>query len=449
LSHIQPTGFYDRKTLTPTRFIAEMVAMFGRSESDTKLLKASLAGNAQAFGTVIDKYASLVCAITYSATGDVAQSEELAQEAFLRAWKSLGQLKDLNKFRPWLCRIARSTVQNWFRSQKRDVMDRAAPLDAAAGRASDGSGPVEAAMNREQRAVVSQALAQIPENLREPLVLFYREQQSTRQVAKQLGLSENAARQRISRARVMLRTQVASIIETTIAQTKPGKAFKTAVIAALAGTAVKTTGTATAGILATLAVKATLTAAGIALVVGTVLVHRRITQPDATAFASGALESVALISSEPKEGTYTSSNDAGATERSSDSVSAPVPTETQPDSQAQGETPVAEDPGSPANRSQPPGAQPQGVLSGVITDSETGVPVPDALVRIYCGRQFRAKTNAEGFYRFNEVHQAGNFDLSVEAMTHVGIRRGQDNPVVNLGACRRISTLGISRIDRI
>ena len=437
MSHLRPLGFYDRKTLTPIRLIAETVAMFGRSKSEIELLKASLAGNAQAFGTVIDTYASLVCAITYSATGDVAQSEELAQEAFLRAWKSLGQLKDLGKFRPWLCRIARSTVQNWCRRQRRDVAGQAGPLEAAADKPSDEIGPVEAAMTRAQETVVSQALAQIPENLREPLILFYREQQSTREVARQLGLSENAARQRISRGRSMLRVQVAAMVETTIARTKPSKAFKTAVIAALAGTAVETSTTATAAILSTLAVKATLTAAGIALVVGTVLVHRRITKPNAAAVASEGIESVTLVSSEPEVTAYASNRAAGAAERGLGIVLAPVRTDAQPAPQNQGQAPAAEAPRSSVHKSQPPGAQPQGVLSGVITDSETGEPVPDALVQISSGRQFRTKTNAEGFYRFDEVHQAGSFHLSVDALTHVGIRRGQENPVVNLSNDRQ------------
>ena len=255
--------------------------MLGRRRSDIQLLKASLRGRPQAFGVLVGRYQSLVCAITYSATGSVDKSEELAQETFLQAWKSLAQLRDLESFRPWLCRIARSTVQNFFRSQKRDATARIVPLEVAAGRASEESGPAEVAMGHEEHIVVSRALAQLPESLREPLILFYREQQSVRQVAVQFGLSENAARQRISRARALLRTQVASTVETAIARSKPGKAFKTAVIAALATTAAKTTTTATAaGLLSTLTGKATVVAASIALVVGAVWIHQRATDPD-------------------------------------------------------------------------------------------------------------------------------------------------------------------------
>jgi hypothetical protein len=87
------------------------------------------------------------------ATSSVEKSEELAQGVFLRAWRSLSQLQDLSKFRAWLCSIARSTVQNWFRDRRRDVVGRAVPLDAVADKPSEESGPEEAAMIQEQRAV--------------------------------------------------------------------------------------------------------------------------------------------------------------------------------------------------------------------------------------------------------------------------------------------------------
>ena len=101
--------------------------MLGRPKNEVELLEASLRGDPQAFGVVVGEYQSLVCAITYSATGNVERSEELAQEAFLRAWKSLEQLNDLKKFRPWLCSIARSTVQNWFRRQSHPCRRRHRP----------------------------------------------------------------------------------------------------------------------------------------------------------------------------------------------------------------------------------------------------------------------------------------------------------------------------------
>ena len=95
---------------------------------DIDLLKSCLQGHTKSFEVLVGRYQSLVCAITYGATGSVDRSEELAQETFLLAWKNLAQLKDLGKFKAWLCRIARSVIQNWLRKHQRDVVDHAAPL---------------------------------------------------------------------------------------------------------------------------------------------------------------------------------------------------------------------------------------------------------------------------------------------------------------------------------
>ena len=283
--------------------------MFERSKDDGELLQASVQGSPKAFGVLVGRYQSLVCAITYSATGSVERSEELAQEVFLRAWRSLSQLQDLSKFRAWLCSIARSTVQNWFRDRQRDVVGRAVPLDAVADKPSEESGPEETAMIREQRAVVSQALGEIPESLREPLILFYREQKSIREVAEQFSLTENTARQRISRGRRLLRKQVAHMVESTLARSRPGKAFTAAVIACLAGPAVKSSAAVAvagaahaasvagksagvASLLLGVTAKVAAVAAGLALVIIGILAYRQLTQaaePVGPAVATAAI----------------------------------------------------------------------------------------------------------------------------------------------------------------
>jgi len=81
---------------------------------EVKLLKKCLRGNRQAFGAIVAKYQELVCAITFSGTADIQQSEELAHQTFINAWKNLYQLKDLGRFRPWLCTIARNNVRDFF-----------------------------------------------------------------------------------------------------------------------------------------------------------------------------------------------------------------------------------------------------------------------------------------------------------------------------------------------
>jgi len=200
---------------------------------ETELLKASIQGDTIAFETIVKNYQSFICAITYSATGDVGKSEELAQETFLSAWKDLAHLKDMDKFRSWLSSIARNIIRNSFRSQKRDIISKAASMDRVEDAEIRDSEPTEKTITTEQQAVVREALQQIPTKYREPLVLFYRQEQSIKEVTEQLELSEEAVKQRLSRGRNLLKEQVAAIVEMTIRGTGPGIVFTAAVVAAL------------------------------------------------------------------------------------------------------------------------------------------------------------------------------------------------------------------------
>jgi hypothetical protein len=93
--------------------------------------------------------------------------------------------------------------------------------------------PAEQLISQEERALVWQTLLQLPETYREPLILFYREEQSVRRVAENLGLSEEAARQRLSRGRQLLSDRVMAVVEKTLRDSAPSGVFVAGVMAAL------------------------------------------------------------------------------------------------------------------------------------------------------------------------------------------------------------------------
>ncbi|MFA6186305.1 MAG: sigma-70 family RNA polymerase sigma factor [Phycisphaerae bacterium] len=203
--------------------------------NEIELLGRCLNGSNDAFGGIVTKYQSLICAITYSATGDMALSEDMAQETFVNAWKNLRQLKDLSKFRAWLCSIARNIILNHLRAEKQNLFERGASMNNFDNVPHNGSEPIDTAISKERELIVRQAIQRIPEEYREPLVLFYREDKSVREVAAQLELSEEAVRTRLSRARLMLKNEVEMMIENTVIRSRPGKAFTMAVMAGIAG----------------------------------------------------------------------------------------------------------------------------------------------------------------------------------------------------------------------
>ncbi len=201
--------------------------------TDAELVAQSLAGSHEAFGRIVRQYQGLVCAIAYSATGNVSRSEDLAQETFVTAWRKLNQLREPQKLRSWLCSIARSVASNALRSDKREPTQAAAPLDAASGRPTATPDPTGHAINHEEEAILWRSLERIPELYREPMVLFYREEQSVERVAEKLELSEEAVRMRLSRGRKLLAEEVAAFVEGALARSGPGKAFTIGVLAAL------------------------------------------------------------------------------------------------------------------------------------------------------------------------------------------------------------------------
>ena len=74
-------------------------AMIPSEPSDAALVAATLGGNRDAFGSIVTRYQTLIASLAYSATGSFSQSEDVAQETFVKAWKDLGSLKDPGKLR--------------------------------------------------------------------------------------------------------------------------------------------------------------------------------------------------------------------------------------------------------------------------------------------------------------------------------------------------------------
>jgi len=94
--------------------------------------------------------------------------------------------------------------------------------------------PADEFVSKEEESVVWSALENIPENYREVLVLYYRQGQSIGEVATSLGIGNDAARQRLSRGREMLRSRVSNLIEGVLDRTNPTRTFTSRVMAAIA-----------------------------------------------------------------------------------------------------------------------------------------------------------------------------------------------------------------------
>ncbi|MGA2176794.1 MAG: sigma-70 family RNA polymerase sigma factor [Verrucomicrobiota bacterium] len=207
--------------------------MSAAKDNNAGLVMKSLAGNRDAFGQIVAQHQSLICSLAYSATGSLTQSEDLAQETFVTAWKHLPELREPAKLRAWLCGIARNLIGKTLRRNGREPVHAAELLDSADEVPSQEPLPPDHVMSKEEEAILWRSLERIPETYREPLVLFYREHQSVERVADALELTDDAVKQRLSRGRKLLHEQVLAFVEGALENTSPGKAFTLGVLAAL------------------------------------------------------------------------------------------------------------------------------------------------------------------------------------------------------------------------
>ena len=198
------------------------------SISDQTLVQKCRQGDTAAFESLVGKYQNLVCSVAYSILGDVNQSEDVAQETLLVAWSKLDRLEREASFKSWVCSIARNLARNSLRRHR-------VPADGAGEEVvADQRESVEESLTRgEEQELVWSVLAELPELYREPLVLFYRQEQSVASVAEALDVSVDVVKQRLSRGRKMLKMEVAAVVQRTLERTSPSGAFTLGVMAAL------------------------------------------------------------------------------------------------------------------------------------------------------------------------------------------------------------------------
>ena len=197
--------------------------------TDAELVEASRRGERDAFGVLVTRYQDVVCAVSFSSTGNWALSQDVAQDTFIAAWRQLGQLREVSRLRAWLCQIARNLARKARQRTDREELDSDREIIAL-------DDPFSTTAQAEVDRVVREALARIPDRYRETLVLYYCESRSIREVAATLGIAEDAAMQRLSRGRRYLAQGVNELVERSLSsQTTRDhkKDLRMAVLAAL------------------------------------------------------------------------------------------------------------------------------------------------------------------------------------------------------------------------
>jgi RNA polymerase sigma-70 factor (ECF subfamily) len=153
-----------------------------------------------AFAQLVTANTSAVYRLARAYAGD-AGAEDLAQEAFLAAWRALPSLREPDSFGPWLYRIALNRCRSSVRGGKvREIQLEPTMVEPAA------SGDFRTAV--EARAVVGPALARLSDDARAVIALHYAAGRSIRECAEVLGIPEGTAKSRLNAALASLRAEI-------------------------------------------------------------------------------------------------------------------------------------------------------------------------------------------------------------------------------------------------
>ncbi|MFW6157728.1 MAG: RNA polymerase sigma factor [Planctomycetota bacterium] len=169
------------------------------SDDDASDIQAALGGDDDAFRRLVERYEAPIARLMWRFARDTARCEELTQDVFVEAYRSLNTYRAEAPFLHWLRRIGtRVGYRFWRRRSKReDHLPLAGIVDPA-----DRDRPPEAA---EAGRILHALLARLPPDDRLVLTLEYFEQCSMKEIAEQTGWTEDAAKMRAHRAREKLR----------------------------------------------------------------------------------------------------------------------------------------------------------------------------------------------------------------------------------------------------
>ncbi len=189
----------------------DMGSMAAALDRDAQLMIRVKEGDGASFALLLEKHRSPVIHFLYRMVQNQAVAEELAQEVFLRVYRSRSTYEPSAKFTTWLFRIATRLAWNALRDGKYDR--RVAPESAeasAARQVCDGRPSVEQRMVREARLdEVRRAIAGLPDKQRAAVLMHKYEDMEYTQIAKVLNCSESAVKSLLFRAYETLRARLA------------------------------------------------------------------------------------------------------------------------------------------------------------------------------------------------------------------------------------------------
>mgnify|MGYP005850979027 CR=1 FL=1 len=174
--------------------------------SDLKLIQKCLSGNQDAFAEILSRYKRLIYNVIYNLISDSPEANDLFQEVFIRIYKSLHSYNPDYKFSTWAAKIATNLCLDRLRQKKLQSV----PMEEIPEISDNQANPEELYLAKEQKQRIRMAVDRLPEKYRIPVILFHQQGLSYEEMAIILNQPVSIIKNRLYRARLMLRDTLGS-----------------------------------------------------------------------------------------------------------------------------------------------------------------------------------------------------------------------------------------------
>lgn len=189
--------------------------MGNMGQDDRLAIEAVLAGDRDAYGSLVIRHSRMLFRLAYRMTGNEADADDVVQEAFLRGFQKLETFEARANFGTWIYRIAvhcaLDRLQNRRRELARQVSEQNDPEQDAVQVADSAAGPDRLVLSAEIGTLGGQALQSLTAMERTAFVLRHMEDRNTDEIAEALAVAPNTAKQTVYRAVQKMRKRLANL----------------------------------------------------------------------------------------------------------------------------------------------------------------------------------------------------------------------------------------------
>jgi RNA polymerase sigma-70 factor (ECF subfamily) len=201
----------------PDKAEAERARM-SEAQVDQLLVERVQKGDKQAFDLLISKYQHRIISLVARYVADPSEAMDVAQEAFIKAYRAIDRFRGDSAFYTWLYRIAINTAKNWLVAKKRrppssDIDATDAEQYSTDSRLKEQGTPENELMREEIRRTVYGTIAELPEDLRTAIMLREMEGMSYEEIALTMDCPIGTVRSRIFRAREAIDEKLKPLVE--------------------------------------------------------------------------------------------------------------------------------------------------------------------------------------------------------------------------------------------